>query len=65
VDALSEKIRAEFGESIELFVHTDGCMPFSCKLCDRADCHVRLHAFEKKLSWNLDNILTDQKHQIV
>lgn len=64
VDALSERIRAEFGESIELFVHTDGCMPFSCKICDRADCQVRQHPFERKLNWNLENILTDQKHQI-
>ncbi len=64
VDALSEKIRAEFGESIELFVHTDGCMPFSCKLCERADCAVRQHPFEKRLTWDLDNILSNQKHQI-
>ncbi len=64
VDALSAKIRAEFGESIELFVHTDGCMPFSCKLCDRAACNVRQHPFEKRLEWNLNNILSDAKHQI-
>ncbi len=64
VDALSAKIRAEFGESIELFVHTDGCMPFSCKICDRSDCHVRQHAFEKRLIWTADNVLSDAKHQL-
>lgn len=64
VDALSDKIRAEFGESIELFVHTDGCMPFSCKLCERKDCAVRQHPFEKRLEWDLDNILSNAKHQI-
>lgn len=64
VDALSEKIRAEFGASIELFVHTDGCMPFSCKLCDRVNCAVRQHPFEKRLEWDLNNILSDAKHQI-
>lgn len=64
VDALADRIRTEFGTSIELFVHTDGCMPFSCKICNRIDCSVRQQPFEQQLSWNLDNILTDQKHQI-
>ncbi|MFM7671573.1 MAG: cation diffusion facilitator family transporter [Bacteroidota bacterium] len=65
VDALSAKIRSEFGESIELFVHTDGCMPFSCKICDRFDCKVRQHDFEKKLTWTPENLLSDAKHQIL
>jgi divalent metal cation (Fe/Co/Zn/Cd) transporter len=64
VDALADRIRAEFGASIELFVHTDGCMPFSCKICNRIDCSVRQQPFEQQLIWNLDNILLDQKHQI-
>jgi cation diffusion facilitator family transporter len=64
VDALSEKIRKEFGESIELFVHTDGCMPFSCKICDRSECTVRQHPFEQRLVWTTENILTDAKHQL-
>lgn len=65
VDALSEKIRAEFGESIELFVHTDGCMPFSCQICDRSDCQVRQHPFEQRLKWTPENVLSDAKHQLI
>lgn len=65
VDALSVKIRDAFGESIELFVHTDGCMPFSCKICERTDCQVRQHPFEQRLAWTTENILSDAKHQLV
>ena len=34
IDALAETIRKEFGESLELFVHSDGCLPFSCRICN-------------------------------
>jgi cation diffusion facilitator family transporter len=64
VDALSEKIRMELGESIELFVHSDGCLDFSCPICTKTDCPVRKHAFERKVEWTLDNILSNQKHRL-
>lgn len=64
VDALSERIRKEFGESIELFVHTDGCMPFSCKICERANCQARQHPFQQRIGWTAENILSDAKHQL-
>jgi cation diffusion facilitator family transporter len=41
VDALSELIRTKFGETLELFVHTDGCLEFSCSHCNKDNCHVR------------------------
>jgi cation diffusion facilitator family transporter len=64
VDALSHLIKKEFGESMELFVHTDGCMNFSCKICTKDDCTVRHQAFEKKIEWTLGNIVADQKHSV-
>jgi divalent metal cation (Fe/Co/Zn/Cd) transporter len=64
VDALSEKIRTNFGTSIELFVHTDGCMPFSCKICDRNECAVRQHPFQQRVQWTTDIIVLDAKHQL-
>lgn len=64
IDALGDLVREEFDESIELFVHSDGCLPFSCPLCTKTDCAVRQHPFEKRVEWTLENILRDQKHQI-
>lgn len=63
IDALSELIQKEFGDSIELFVHTDGCLDFSCAICTKQDCAVRKSPLKQKLEWTLDNILSNKKHQ--
>lgn len=64
VDALSDRIRTEFGDSIELFVHSDGCLDFSCQICSKTDCDVRRHAFQKRVEWTIDNIISNQKHRL-
>ncbi len=65
VEALSSLIRNEFGESVELFVHSDGCQEFSCKICLKQNCMVRKHPFEKRLTWTIKNISRDSKHNIL
>jgi len=35
IDQLATLVRSEFGESLELFVHSDGCLPFSCQICEK------------------------------
>jgi len=62
IDALAELIRREFGESLELFVHSDGCLPFQCRICSKADCPVRQHNFESRIEWTLENISQNKKH---
>jgi cation diffusion facilitator family transporter len=62
IDHLAGLIRKDFGESLELFVHTDGCLYFQCPICDKHACPVRQHPFEKELIWTVDNILQNQKH---
>ena len=64
VEALSSLVRNEFGASVELFVHVDGCLPFSCKVCNKQNCNVRKHNFEKRIDWTLANVLQDQKHRL-
>ncbi len=64
IDTLAGIIRTEFGESLELFVHSDGCLEFSCKICNKKDCNVRKHNFEKKIIWTLANISQNRKHQL-
>jgi len=65
IDALSILVKNEYGESVELFVHSDGCLDFSCKICTKTDCNVRKHAFEKKVEWTMENISSDNKHRLV
>jgi cation diffusion facilitator family transporter len=64
VEALSSMIREKFGDSVELFVHTDGCMEFSCRICTKQDCNVRQHAFVKRVKWDVVNISSDKKHDV-
>lgn len=64
IDELSKRVKTEFDESLELFVHSDGCLEFSCRICTRHDCHVRKHAFEKQIEWTVENISRDRKHTV-
>jgi cation diffusion facilitator family transporter len=64
IEALGSLIKNEFGESLELFVHSDGCLYVQCPICIKSDCPVRHHPFEKKIEWSLGNILSDKKHQL-
>ena len=64
VESLAKLIRNEFGEAVELFVHTDGCKEFSCRICSKQNCMVRKHDFEKKITWTIKNISKDSKHAI-
>lgn len=64
IDELTSLVKKEFGEAIEFFVHTDGCLDFSCSLCSKKDCTVRKHPFERKLEWTVENIISNQKHQL-
>ena len=65
IDALARLIRKEFGESLELFVHSDGCLPFSCQICDKAICPERKNSFVKKIEWTLENISRNKKHELI
>lgn len=63
VKLLEEMVKNNYGESVELFIHTDGCLDFSCKLCSR-NCTVRQHEFIKKIDWTLGNISSNNKHRV-
>jgi cation diffusion facilitator family transporter len=64
IDALASLVRKEFGESLELYVHSDGCLDFSCQVCQKQNCTVRKKDFRKKIEWTIQNIANNQKHQI-
>jgi len=62
IDILAALVREKFGESVELFVHSDGCLPFQCHICSKHDCPVRQHDFEYRITWTLENISQNKKH---
>jgi cation diffusion facilitator family transporter len=63
VEAFSATARDEFGESVELFVHADGCLDFSCRICSKTNCSERKNPFEKRIEWDVHNISSDEKHR--
>lgn len=62
IDQLARLIRKEFGESLELFVHTDGCLYTQCPICFKDDCPVRQHVFQDRITWSLENVSSNKKH---
>ncbi len=65
IDALAEQIRTAFGQSLELFVHSDGCLPFSCRICNKQGCRERQHDFVKRIEWTFENISSNKKHELI
>lgn len=64
IDALIALIKKEFGDTIEFFVHTDGCLYSQCSLCGKLDCPVRQHLFQHRVEWTVGNIRSNKKHQL-
>ena len=64
IDEITKLTRDQFGKSIEFFIHTDGCLEFQCRICDKSGCPVRQHNFEKKVLWTVENISRDKKHEV-
>ncbi|MCE2936905.1 MAG: cation diffusion facilitator family transporter [Cyclobacteriaceae bacterium] len=64
IDRLAGRVREEFGETLELYVHSDGCLDFSCKICSKPGCPARQSPFEKRIEWTVQNISQNQKHRV-
>ncbi len=63
IDVLDALIRNNFPHSLEMFVHTDGCVPpGSCTVCPLMECSVRKAAFTGRVNWTLENITSNKKH---
>jgi len=64
IDGLEHLVKTNYGESLEIFVHTDGCLDFSCKLCTLDNCPVRKHECVHRIDWTIENISANSKHQL-
>lgn len=64
VKALEDLVRERFGESVELFVHTDGCLDFSCRICTKTDCVHWVQPFVRKVEWTIENVSSNSKHMV-
>lgn len=63
IEKLGKLITEEYGDTIEMFVHTDGCLPFSCRICSLENCPERKNVFIEKIEWNRKNLFENSKHE--
>lgn len=63
IDNINKLVSENFRESIELFVHTDGCLDYSCGICQKQQCSARQTLFRRKVDWTVKNISDNQKHK--
>lgn len=64
VESLRNEVISGFGESVELFVHSDGCLPFSCGICGKSACAERREPFVRRMEWTVENISGNEKHRV-
>lgn len=61
VDRFSRLVNDNFGGSIELSVHTDGCPDFSREIGRKQDCPERKAPFRRSVEWCVRNISDNRK----
>jgi cation diffusion facilitator family transporter len=58
-------LKNELGQDLEIFIHADPCIPVnSCKICNITTCTERKSAFEKCIEWDMNNLISNKKHEI-
>lgn len=59
---VEQLIKQHFGSQVEIFIHIDACVDYSCKLCALENCPVREQDFQQLITWNAENVWKDVKH---
>lgn len=64
LEDFNKLVMARFGKEVEIFIHTDGCLPLSCQICEKKGCKERVSAFSERITWTVENSILDQKHSV-
>jgi cation diffusion facilitator family transporter len=65
VNEVETLVKETLGGPVEFFIHADPCeMPRSCSICQVKECTYRQADFERKIDWELSNMLPNQKHSL-
>jgi len=62
VEALRNLIIYEFGEAVEMFVHTDGSYPVSCPVAFNEEGKTEQPSAKYNHEWTLENIMKNERH---
>lgn len=62
---LEDVLLANTKRDLEIFIHTDPCIPrLSCTVCTKTDCLVRAAPLKDLVSWRVANVLVNEKHSL-
>jgi cation diffusion facilitator family transporter len=65
IKILEETLQEQSKEPVELFIHTDPCLPpHSCGICVKVDCPHREAPFKQRITWNYERVSLNEKHQL-
>lgn len=62
VQKVEDLVKLKYPEAVEMFIHSDPCIPASCRICTKQNCNARSVAFEERIKWEMDSVLTNRKH---
>ena len=62
VHEFEETLKDSAVGGVEIFIHSDPCLPNCCHYCRLSSCQVREAAFTHNVEWNVDNLSKNQKH---
>jgi cation diffusion facilitator family transporter len=62
VHEFEEILEVEFPSNVEIFIHTDPCLPECCHYCKINNCPIRKAPQSKTIEWNKINLTLNQKH---
>ena len=62
VHEFEEILGKEFPSHVEIFIHTDPCMPECCHYCKVENCVIRQFPLTTIIDWNKVNLTLNQKH---
>lgn len=62
VEKVEAVVRTMADRRVELFIHSDPCIPTSCSICSLPECPQRKTPFVRSIPWTLDTVHQDRKH---
>lgn len=64
IEQLQQLVNGHFGTTVDVQVRADACQEFSCMLCRRDACCVRVAPFRESLPWMAGNVLGEGNHRM-
>jgi len=65
VENFEELMQSKVDKNIEMFIHTDPCVPTCCMLCAKKDCPIRSESQKQHIQWTKEIVRKNQKHEVV